>query len=231
MQRTAWAEKVLHQVEIVDDLIRTHSLRKEMVFPRVSALAGILGPSAFVVIFTVLGLVSPGYSALTQVISNLELVQNGWIQQLNFLQCGSLIVVFAIGFRKAMLGVIQRHLAFATALLVLSGAGMVDASYFTPATPIEHAMGFLFFIIPLIAAFFLIGRRLLGKDSWRALGIYSVASGFVTSGLLLYFFVQGASESFGFIGIINRLFVIEALAWFVVVGTKLQRSELPAHQR
>lgn len=193
-------------------------------FVRASAFAGIIGPVMFVVVYTLFGLLTPGYSPLTQVISNLELVQNGWIQQLNFLQCGTLIIVFAIGFLRAMPNPIRRRLRLATALLILSGAGMVDASYFTPALPVEHAIGFLFFIIPLIAAFFLIGRQLVRIDSLRALGVYSAASGFVTLALLLYFFVQGASESFGLVGVVNRLFVMESLAWFVVFGVRLLRT-------
>ena len=43
---------------------------------------------------------------------------------------------------------------------------------------------------------------------------------FVTSALLLYFFSLGASESFGLIGVVNRIFVMESLAWFVVMGTR-----------
>jgi hypothetical protein len=30
--------------------------------------------------------------------SNLELVSDGWIQRLNFLQCGTSIIVFGFGF-------------------------------------------------------------------------------------------------------------------------------------
>ncbi|TLY00515.1 MAG: DUF998 domain-containing protein [Thaumarchaeota archaeon] len=70
--------------------------------PRASALAGIIGPVVFVTVYTVFGLATPGYSPLTQVISNLELAPYGWIQQLNFLQCGTLIIIFAVGFHGAM---------------------------------------------------------------------------------------------------------------------------------
>ena len=195
-------------------------LNRLNISPRASALAGIIGPGVFVLVYSVFGLVTPGYSPLTQVISNLELVPYGWIQQLNFLQCGTLIIVFAVGFRGAMMPVFQRSLRLATVLLVLSGAGMVEASYFTPAYPAEHAIGFLFFIIPLTAAFFVMGRQLLRAESWRALGAYSVATGFVTSAVLLYFFFLGASESFGLIGVVNRIFVMESLAWFVVMGAR-----------
>ncbi len=196
----------------------------EKAFQRTTALAGIVGPIAFVLIYTALGILTPGSSQLTQVISNLELVQNGWIQRLNFLQCGSLIITFALGFRRTMVRIFQRHLTVVTALLVLSGAGMIEAAYFTPADPVEHAIGFLFFIVPLIAAFFVTGRQLHRTDSWRTFGRYSLATGFATTALLLFFFSQGSSESFGFIGVVNRLFVMESLAWFVVMGTRLARS-------
>lgn len=196
-----------------------------MALLRISGLAGIFGPVTFVIVYTVFGFVSVGYSPITQVISNLELVQNGWVQQLNFLQCGTLIIVFAFGFRKTLLGTVQRHLRISTVLLVLSGAGMVDASYFTPATPIEHTIGFLFFIIPLTASFLLVGRQLSRSDSWQAIGIYTLVTGFATLTLLLSFFFLGASESFGVVEVVNRLFVMEALAWFVVIGTRLFRSK------
>ena len=190
-------------------------------------LAGVVGPPLFVLAFTVLGQFTPGYSPASQVISDLELVQNGWIQQLNFLQCGASIVVFALGLRKEMLGAVRR-LRLATTLLVFSGAGMIDASFFTPAFPIEHTLGFLFFIVPLTAAIFLLGRQFL-VGRLRNLGAYSLSSGSVTLILLLYFFFQGASAPIsttptGLIGVVNRLFVVAALSWFVVTGAALLKN-------
>jgi len=203
-------------------------MRKMNRLPRISGLAGILGPITFVVIFVVLGQVTPGYSAVSQVISNLELGSNGWIQQLNFLQMGALITVFAVGFKEAMLGVIHRRLGLASALLVLSGLGMIEAAFFTPALPIEHALGFLFFMIPLLVAILLIGREFLRAGRLRNLGVYSLTNGVLVLLLLLYFFFQGASAPVGGvptgpIGIVNRIFVVLALSWFLVIGTWLVR--------
>ncbi len=192
---------------------------------RLAGFAGLVGPIAFVIIFTILEQVSPGYSPLTQAISNLELVQNGWIQQLNFLQFGILVIVFAIGFRQAVFRLIRRRLRVVTILLILSGTGPIIAAYFTPAYPIQHTIGFFFLVIPLITAFFLIGKHLRRTDSWRKLGNYSLASGFVTVALLLIFFSQGASSSMGLVGLVNRIWVIESFAWFAVMGASLLRKE------
>jgi hypothetical membrane protein len=203
-------------------------MRREYLMPRISGLAGILGPSTFILVFTILGQFSPGYSPTSDVISNLELVPNGWIQQLNFLQCGTSIIVFTLGFRKAMLNTIKR-LRISTALLIVSGAGMIDASIFTPAFPVEHVVGgFLLFIFPLLAAFFLLGRQLI-VGGLRNLGSYSLAAGCVTLILLLVFlFSMGASTgvSANPTGVLNRLFVVAALAWFLVMGASLLKSHL-----
>jgi len=196
--------------------------------PRISGFAGILGPIVFVIVFVVLGQVTPGYSAVTQVISNLELGQYGWIQQLNFLQMGSVIVAFALGFREAMTEITLRRVRLAPGLLVLSGLGMIEAAFFTPALPVEHALGFLFFIIPLLVAILLIGKMFLRTGESRNLGIYSLANGLLVLLLLLYFFLQGAAAPVGevpggIIGIVNRTFVVLALSWFCVVGARLAK--------
>ncbi len=188
---------------------------------RLSGVAGVVGPILFIVIFVVFEFLTPGYSPLTQPISFLEDVPNGWIQQLNFLQCGTLIIIFAIGFRKAMGNVIRSRLRISTILLVLSGAGFVIASIFTPAYPIEHLIGFLLGTIPTIAAFVLIGREFLKGDSWHVYGIYSAGNGLVSLRLFLYFLSPAA---FGFSGAVSQLFVVVLLAWFVVFGTRFLKS-------
>ena len=202
--------------------------------PRISGFAGILGPIAFVTVFLVLGQITPGYSAITDVISNLELGQIGWVQQLNFLQMGTLIIVFAIGFRRVMAGVAQRRLRLATALLILSGLGMVDAAFFTPAYPVEHVLGgFLLFMIPLLIAMFLIAREFL-RAKFRNLGLYSLANGVLVLLLLLYFlFGLGLSappggSPVGVTGVVNRAFVVLALSWFCIIGTRLIRNKILA---
>jgi len=206
------------------------SLHETRTLPRISGFAGILGPILFISVFTVLGQVTPGYSPITDVISNLELGQIGWIQQLNFLQMGSLIIVFALGFRKAMMGVIQRRLTLPSVLFVLSGLGMIDAALFTPAYPVEHVIGgFILFIFPLLIAIFLIGRVFL-RARLRSLGLYSLTVGFLVLLMLLYFFfglglsAPTGEAPKGLTGVVNRAFVVLALSWFLAVGIWLVRG-------
>ena len=200
--------------------------------PHVSGFAGILGPIAFVTVFTILGQVTPGYSAFTDVISNLELGQIGWVQQLNFLQMGTLIIVFALGFRKVMAGIVQRKLRLPTALLIVSRLGMVVAAFFTPAYPVVHVVGgFFLFTFPLLIAMFLIAREFL-RAKLRNLGVYTLVNVVLVLLLLLYFlFGLGLSAPpggapIGPTGVANRAFVVLALSWFCVIGTLLVQNKM-----
>ncbi|HYL41844.1 MAG TPA: DUF998 domain-containing protein [Ktedonobacteraceae bacterium] len=62
---------------------------------RLSLWAGIIGPLFFVLVFTIDGFLTPGYSAMRDVVSFLELGSNGWIQRLNFMLTGLLLILFA----------------------------------------------------------------------------------------------------------------------------------------
>ena len=55
---------------------------------RLGAWAGILGPTLFVVTFTVEGCLRPGYASARMFVSALSLGPRGWIQVLNFVVVG-----------------------------------------------------------------------------------------------------------------------------------------------
>lgn len=195
---------------------------------RWSGLAGLVGPAVFVLVFLVFEALTPGYSPVSEPISNLEDVPNGWVQQLNFLQCGTLIALFGIGFGRHLEAALGRGAKSVQALLVVSGTGMVEASYFTPATPVEHVIGFLFFMISLLACILVVARRLL-RSPLRSLGAYSLGTGLAVLALLVAFFVAGAAAPSGATpagaGIINRVFVVLALAWVFVMGSHVASTE------
>ena len=64
---------------------------------QVAALAGMTAAAFFVVVFTVHGWLRPGYSALGMFVSELSLGPHGWIQILDFLVTGALVLVFGRG--------------------------------------------------------------------------------------------------------------------------------------
>ena len=64
---------------------------------RLAGLAGVLGPSLFVVTFTVEGWFRPGYRATEMFISALSLGASGWIQIVNFIVLGTAFLLFTRG--------------------------------------------------------------------------------------------------------------------------------------
>src|SRR5260370_36925013 len=85
------------------------------------ALAGIVGPIFFVLMFTIDGWLSPDYSPLRQTVSSLGATEpNAWIQNSNFVVFGLLLLAFAVGFSRQMRAVLSREaLRTSTLLLVL----------------------------------------------------------------------------------------------------------------
>src|SRR5260370_12349612 len=66
--------------------------------------AGIVGPLLFIVVFLLEGFTRPGYSQWRNFVSQLATGDGGWVQVLNFLVCGTLVIAFAIGLRYAIRG-------------------------------------------------------------------------------------------------------------------------------
>jgi hypothetical protein len=64
--------------------------------PRLAALAGAIAPALFVATFTIEGWLRPGYDAIAMYVSALSLGPRGWIQILNFVVVGTLMLVFAL---------------------------------------------------------------------------------------------------------------------------------------
>jgi hypothetical protein len=194
---------------------------------QLSAWAGIVGPLIFVLVFMVNGALHPTYSAMSQAVSYLAVQSNGWIQDLNFLVLGLLLLLFAIGFHQRMHTVMSRkQLTVCTILLVLVGAGFTNECFFTAGAAgepqnafhiIMHNIGFIdiFFSLPIL--FFICGAQFRKTPIWRGYGWYSIIAGLVTVALLAFFVYVGIQTS-PFLGLVQRILIIEALAWYVVMS-------------
>src|SRR2546428_9234263 len=69
---------------------------------RLLLAAGVIGPPLFIVVFLIEGATRPGYSAWRNYVSQLATGEGGWVQVVNFIVCGTLMVGFAIGLRLAL---------------------------------------------------------------------------------------------------------------------------------
>ena len=201
------------------------------------ALAGVIGPILFELMFTIAGLLRPGYSPIRQAVSDLGVGPNAWIQNANFVVFGLLLIAFAIGFYRGMRSVISGGWLMAClVLLILSGAGMGGAGYFTVPDPndppelqvlqgILHMLCFLAAFVSPAIALVIIGWRLRQDAKWRGYGRYSMITGLVALvliALVFLFFAPGSPLSEVRIGgLVQRILALEVFAWHVVMGWRL----------
>src|SRR5579859_2333077 len=109
---------------------------RQSVAVRLGLWAGIVGPVFFVLVFMLDGLFTPGYDAMKDVVSFLELGPTGWIQSLNFIITGLLLIVFALGFSSWMRPrSAPTWRVVTTVLIALSGVGLIMAGPFLPDPP------------------------------------------------------------------------------------------------
>lgn len=149
---------------------------------RVLALAGIAGPLLFTAAFILQGFLRPGYSHVAEPVSALATGPNGWIQDLNFLVWGPLMIAYAVGLH---LGIRRSRYGLAgPALLVLSGIGLVVAGIFpardaTGAFSVGpgHLTGALLTFLGAGTGLIAISRRMTGDAQWRGAARYALACG------------------------------------------------------
>ena len=152
----------------------------EGVIPAVSAWSGVIGFPAFFALLTIAGLLRPGYSPISQYGSDLGVGSGAWIFDVSLIAYGVLLIVFAVGFYRAMDSVlVGRRSTIVTILLVLAGAGGLTAGTFSEASPILHAFGGLtIFGLPPIAQI-LAGTKLRAIPGMRWYVRYTTVNGVV----------------------------------------------------
>lgn len=196
-----------------------------------SLWTGVVGPILFVLVETIDGAITPGYSAMREAVSYLELGPGGWIQILNFLVTGLLLILFALGFFRWMRPLMARvSRAVASALLALTGVGLVMASLFLPdpigvtqhsVSGILHNVAFSTVFFPLGLACLFIGSRLWRAKGWRIHSWYGLIIGLPICLIALasLIFPQSTPPPWG--GLFNRVVIIIAFAWYVLLAIRL----------
>src|SRR5919112_4640920 len=143
------------------------------------AAAGVAGPIIFAVVALVQSLLRPEHSLVADPISALAAGPSGWVQDVNFLVFGSLMIAYAIGHhlgvRPTRWGVVG--LAF----LVLNGVGLVWAGLF-PATDatgalqndrVLHIVAFPMTFLGAGIGLIMMSRRMAGDPRWGSVATYA----------------------------------------------------------
>lgn len=101
--------------------------------------AGVVGPLLFILMFLVEGLTRPGYSQWRNFVSQLATGPGGWVQVVNFLLCGVLVIAAAVGWRAALRG--TRGSIGGPVVLGLFGLALLVAGTFSTDPALGYPVG------------------------------------------------------------------------------------------
>lgn len=205
-------------------------------------LAGAVGPLVFIVVFLVEGATRPGYSAWRHYVSQLATGDFGWMQVINFLTCGTLVLAFAIGLRQAIKG--TRGSTVGPLLLGLFAIALIVAGVFVtdpalgyplgaPQVHTTHAMihglaGLAAFSLLAATAFVMAGHFAATRE--RRWAIYSAGVGL----LIVTFFIASTTVSVldaagtwpnAPTGFFQRIAIIGGWTWIAMVALHLVRED------
>lgn len=218
---------------------RIVTVRERQSIARVLAIGGIVGPLLFTAVFIVQGFFRPGYSHLSDPVSALAAGPHGWVQNVNFFVFGPLMVAYAValhlGLRSARSG------SFGTALLVLSGVGLVVAGAFPGTRDASgafsvgpgHITGAFMAFLGAGAGLIVVSRRMARDPRWRGFAAYAFASGITIVVLFLATGRLAAPDDaplHEWAGLMQRLTLAVWFPCTIVLAVKLRRLATTAER-
>jgi hypothetical protein len=200
---------------------------------RVGGTAGMVGPALFAVVFILQNVVRTDDDAIAEPVSALSIGEYGWVQRLNFVVFGVLLLVFAAALHR---GVASSRLGWVgPTLLSVAGAGLFVATTFSLARdetgaiydPSFHQVGGMMFFGGTALGLIALSRRLARDPQWRNLsryslgaGIASIAGGVVINALA----IPDDAPLHGEVGLIQRIIVLAFIfPALITLGHRLRR--------
>jgi drug/metabolite transporter superfamily protein YnfA len=189
------------------------------------------GADLFVSVFVVHGWLRPDYSPMSMFVSELSLGPYGWVQTLNFLLTGALVLVFGRGLAAHFnTGAASRA---GPALVQGMGVSLMVSGVFAtdPSAMFDRAsahgvvhgiVGAVFFTLAPVGCF-VFYRRFRSDRAWRPLAGWTLSAGVVLclGIVLLKISQQPASGLFEWKGLVQRLILVTIMAWIFAVASRL----------
>ncbi|HKH58309.1 MAG TPA: DUF998 domain-containing protein [Rubrobacter sp.] len=204
--------------------------------------AGVIGPIVFGVMITILTFLEydfliglgwdPIYSSAVPWPSALALGPYGYFQAANFVFFGVCLISFGLGLHRGVRAVGRTSWA-GPALVIMAGIAMVllgfKADPRTSGLPQTwhgwiHALAFLVVAIAILAAFFVLWRRLKRDPLWSGYGSYTLISGILCTILLFMSFMDLIIPG----QVAFYLFLVVMLAWIEVMAIRLRSIAMGA---
>lgn len=163
---------------------------------------GTFGGVLFAGTYLIEGAIRPGYDAWQLAISVLSLGPGGWVQQVNFVVFGALVLGSAFGWRMALMP--GAGATWYPILKGITGAGLIVDGFFSQdpvvgypvgttvagaATVhgIIHNLGAFVTITAIAVGCFVLARRFAEEPRWRGWAVYAVVTGLLTMALIAAF--------------------------------------------
>src|SRR5438309_6140073 len=198
--------------------------------------AGIVGPLLFIVVLLLEGFTRPDYSQWRHYVSQLATGEGGWMQVVNFLVGGTLVITFAIALRQAIAG--SRGSIggpvlvglFGTALLV-AGTFVTDPTLGYPVgAPVVHTVHGMIHGLAGLAAFTLLPAAALvmawhfsGEPGSRRWSFYSAGVGILLIAMFIASTAVSTLDERGIwvnapTGFLQRIAIIGGWTWLAMVA-------------
>ena len=207
--------------------------------------AGVAGPLLFIVVFLIEGSTRPDYSQWRHYVSQLATGPGGWMQVVNFLVCGTLVLGFAVGLRMSIRGT-RGSIGgpvliglFAIALLIAGLFSTDPGLGYPPGAPsvhtahgMLHGLAGLTAFTTLPAAAFVMGWHFAANPAERRWAVYSTAIGVLIIVLFIAFTTTSAMDGSGHLhnaptGFLQRIAIIGGWTWLAMVALHLIRQKRP----
>jgi hypothetical protein len=203
--------------------------------------AGLVGPLLFILVFLVEGITRPGYSAWRHYVSQLATGNGGWVQVVNFVVCGALVIGFAFGLRQTLR---PGRASFAAPILMgLFGSALIVAGVFSTdpalgypagALPVHTTHGMVhglaglaaFSLLPATAL--VMAWRFSADSATRRWAMYSAAIGLLMIGCFIASTAFSVLDERGVLtnaptGFVQRLAIIGGWTWIAMVALRQLR--------
>jgi len=208
---------------------------------------GVVAPIAFVVVLLIEGATRPGYSAWRMFGSNLATGPGGWMQIVNFVACGVLVMAASVGLAGTspqsrwgprLVGVFGLSLIVAGAFVTDPGMGYPAGTPLKPSGPPSwhgavHGVNAVVCFGAVTAAALVYCRAFARDRHTRAWAIYSGLTG--TACVLLFpaFLATSAMDQNGTwhnapTGLLQRIAIAVAWGWVSIVSLRSLRYASPA---
>lgn len=194
---------------------------------------GTIGSLLFTTTYLIEGISRPDYSAWQQAISALSLGPSGWVQQVNFVVFGLIIISTAFAWRTFLKGGVGA--TWYPIFRTLEGLGLVIDGFFSQDPAFGYPKGvaltvtlqgelhniFAFVSITAIAlGFFVLARRMTKEPGWRGWATYSLITGILTIVFITTFGALNGQHN-QIAGLFERLSTSMGTIWGIVFLTRL----------